>query len=198
MTKGFFREQSGAVVIETAFLFVLIITLIQLLVEFSIYKQQQTALERVNFVMAKVVRERNALYGASPLLVFKQSDLLTQNDVARLAELGKVLLQNSEYDFTLRVEAIVFADTANATNATVAAKTSTISTYSSGNSCTIPNLTPLSDYGRLSAWTNNGRWMPIYRVSLCMPRRNSFIEQTINRTLGFSEAITVSNIVLSR
>lgn len=192
MNKHFLREQSGAVIIEAAFLFVFVVILIQLMVEFSFRKQQQTALERVNFVLAKVVRERNALYDASPLLVFKQSDLLTQDDVDRLADFAQVFLKNSSFDFTLRVEATVF------TNVASGAVAESTSTFSAGNTCTIPNLTPLSDYGNLSAWTNNKRWMPIYRVSLCQPRMSSPIEKMINRTLGLSEVLTASNIVLSR
>jgi tight adherence protein F len=192
--QTFIRNRSGAVVIEAAFLLLFIGILIQLLIELTVRKLNQTELERVNFALAKVIRERGTLYDVDSSN-FKESNILTQDQVNDLALIGRKLIKTSapaQKNFTLRVEGAYFKTDSSSP------QIEKVIVYSYGNSCAIANAAPLSDYSNLSAWTINKRWMPIYRVSICVPRGNSAIERIINRSLGLSDTISVSNIVLSR
>lgn len=191
-TERFLCEERGAVAIEAGLYFVVFFLLCALLLDFSAVFLNKSYLERVTNSLASVVRERTAFYD--------EREELSQDDVDDLYKLASVLLEGSrlaDSHYQLVVEAVFFETSPSNAEKTVAS-TSTQSFSQGTATCNVPVSITSTQITDLSPWHTDGRWLPVYQITVCVPGGESLFKRllgTVGITIG---DLAVSNAVIPR
>ncbi|MGH1500337.1 tight adherence pilus pseudopilin TadF [Yersinia proxima] len=151
----------GAVIIEFIYITFIIIILIKILIFTSEHYSTVGKLDRISYSLSGMIRERTRLYGGD--------NKLTEEQVSQLRVLANKMLSNSglsESNVAITVETIHFNPTQSSeVEHKVINDTKSLS-FSFG-SCE-PDK-PLKALTQLSPFSNAGRWIPLYQVTLCLP-----------------------------
>lgn len=151
----------GAVIIEFIYITFIIIILIKILIFTSEHYSTIGKLDRISYSLSGMIRERTRLYGGD--------SKLTEEQVSQLRVLANKMLSNSglsESNVAITVETIHFNPTQSSeVEHKVINDTKSLS-FSIG-SCE-PDK-PLKALTQLSPFSNAGRWIPLYQVTLCLP-----------------------------
>lgn len=186
-TERFLCEERGAVAIEAGLYFVVFFLLCALLLDFSAVFLNKSYLERVTHSLASVVRERKVFYN--------ENEAISQQDANDLYALAGVLLEESrlaDSHYQLVVEAIFF-------QSSTSKKVASTQSFSSGTvTCNVPVSITSAQITDLSPWHTDGRWLPVYQITLCVPGGESLFKRllgTVGITIG---DLAVSNAVIPR
>lgn len=183
--KNILSDTQGAVIIEFSFIVLTMIIFIKGLISISEYYSTIGKLDRISYSLAGIIRERTRLY---------KNNELTQLQVNQLKKIADNMLSDSglsEANLAIKIETVHF----NATQSSEAEdkvidNTKSLS-FSSG-SCE-PDK-PLKALTQLSSFSNVGRWIPLYQVTLCLPADtwyNSLFNQAGNALSIKSSAMTI-------
>lgn len=189
----FLKQQKGVVALETGLLISAFLLVMAIAVDFGMVVLKQGKLERVNYSLTSILRERMTLYSNSGNYTQTQAEALSQAQVNELHLLGRKLIESEELG--MQVDVIYFdADKLERTVTSILSFTpnSTVVCRSPDKSMTsLQNLSPRS---------TSGRWMPLYRVTVCIPGNQSLFKRMLS--IGSSEKVTdelsVSNIAIPR
>lgn len=196
----FIRKENGAIAVEMAFVIIGFVLLLTVIVDFGVVMLRHSKLERVSASAASVFREREALYSENQALTKFVSEVIDQGQVDKLGLLTKKLM--GESDVAIRVDAIYFAS--GVTKAIDSSQTFYSGVLPSSPSnpsgqCG-PNIAPLENFIHLSPYSGLDRWMPLYRVTVCISGRVSLYKFITNN--GGNEktvdGLMSSNITLPR
>ncbi|CQH60722.1 tight adherence pilus pseudopilin TadF [Yersinia frederiksenii] len=147
----------GTVIVEFVFVVFIITLLINLMISVAAYQSTVGKLDRISYSIAGIVRERGSLYA---------DDIqLTQNQVAELKKLAEEMLLRSglqKNDIAMTVETLHFHATPPEIKSIDNNKTLSFSM----GAC--QPTQPLHKMIALSPYTNTGRWLPLYQVTLCL------------------------------
>lgn len=156
------------------------------LTSISEYYSTLGKLDRISYSLSGMIRERTRLYNGD--------NKLTEKQVSQLKMLADKMLSNSglsKPDVAITIETVHFNPTQSPTAENkVIDNTKTLS-FSIG-SCE-PDK-PLKELTQLSPFSNAGRWMPLYQVTLCLPAsswHNTLFSQRGNAISIKSSAITI-------
>lgn len=185
--KRFLRDDRGSVAVEATLYFMAFFLLCALLVDFSTVFLNKSYMERVNHSLASVVRERTVFYAGR--------EELTQQDVNQLYNLAGVLLQDSRlagrpYQLTIGVVFFQGAD--------IKAVSNTQSFSSGPVSCSGSLAMTSTQITDLSPPDANGRWLPVYQVTLCVPAGESLFKRVLSGVGMPIGDIFISNAVIPR
>ncbi len=151
--RSFVKNQQGVVVIEFAFVFIVMTAILAFMAD-SMQKQAiKGKLDRTTYSVASILRERTAFYHSE--------EKMTQNQVNQLSRLvTKLLPANTE--FGMQVELLPFLPQQYK-------RIDQPQMFSAGTGSIqcIPGK-PLEQIQNLSP-KSHLRWMPLYRVTLCLP-----------------------------
>lgn len=175
----------GAAIVEFVFVVFIITLLIKVLITVATYQATVGKLDRISYSIAGIVRERERLYGGN--------ERLSQAQYNELTELTKKMLSDSglsNRNITMKIENLSF------TNATGLKEPDIHNSpeYSSG-SC--EPTRSLKDMTQLSPYSNSGRWIPLYQVTLCLLPTASWYNMLINQG-GAATPITSSAVTIGR
>lgn len=183
--KNFLSDNQGAVIVEFSFIVLTMIIFIKGLISISEYYSTIGKLDRISYSLAGIIRERTRLY---------KNNELTQLQVNQLKKIADNMLSDSglsEANLAIKIETVHF----NATKSSVAEDKVIDNTKSSSfsiGSCE-PDK-PLKALSQLSSFSNVGRWIPLYQVTLCLPADtwyNSLFNQAGNALSIKSSAMTI-------
>lgn len=184
----FARESRGALIIEGSITLFLFISVIFIVIDLGSAFMTQSRLERASHSLASVLRERVALYG--------KNEEISEAQVKDLAKLAGVMLNRKA--LVVKVEAIYFKDDPVQTFDYAL-------TYSGAGSDRYTCRSRLPDIKTLapmSPWSSANRWMPLYRVSVCLPGEKSWFQSFVNGNSGIPDFVVeefiASNVVLPR
>lgn len=176
----------GAVIIEFIYITFIIIILIKILIFTSEHYSTIGKLDRISYSLSGMIRERTRLYGGD--------SKLTEEQVSQLRVLAHKMLSNSglsESNVAITVETIHFNPTQSSeVEHKVINDTKSLS-FSIG-SCE-PDK-PLKALTQLSPFSNAGRWIPLYQVTLCLPAStwyNALFNQGGNTNYIKSSSMTI-------
>jgi tight adherence protein F len=230
---NFFRNKDGILSIEFAACFCLFSLLVFIIYDVYSTIMLQNKLERANYTVASIFRERSAIYpivgnanSSNNYLTcirdlkscYKSHELFDDNQVQELRQLASLLLDR---DVAIKVDALfVLQDPRNPQDLR-RAKLATISSEScSAGACdsAISYFSSLPDMIRSSnSRTNNylklipyvqrtmdtatgltGRWIPLYRISMCIVNEESLYLKWVNSNRETTDAFPnlCSNIAL--
>lgn len=186
------RAEKGSVSVEFAIVMVSFILIMYLITDFGITITKQGRLERTSHSLATMLRERGALY--------QSNEDITQEEVDQLLSVGQKLL--NEPNLTITVDALYLAPNDSDPSNNALARVSKTLTFSAGNNkCQLTNKSiDISALKGLSPYaTSTGRWVPIYRVSVCIPNEASIFKRL---THAVNEEVlpdlATSDVVISR
>lgn len=186
------KNQRGAVTVEMAFVIMGFVFLLVMIVDFGTVMLRQSNLERTNTSLASVFREREALYHENYTLPKFAAEVITQEQTNQLGRLAVKLL--NEPDLSMRVEAVYFTNNPAITvDRTVA--------FTFGSTPCGQNLEPLTSFNHLSPYSGLNRWIPLYRVTTCIPGKASWYKKIISHddsNSGIVDGMIASNITLPR
>ncbi|WP_227734455.1 tight adherence pilus pseudopilin TadF [Yersinia proxima] len=179
-------DTHGAVIIEFIYITFIIIILIKILIFTSEHYSTIGKLDRISYSLSGMIRERTRLYGGD--------SKLTEEQVSQLRVLANKMLSNSglsESNVAITVETIHFNPTQSSeVEHKVINDTKSLS-FSIG-SCE-PDK-PLKALTQLSPFSNAGRWIPLYQVTLCLPAStwyNALFNQGGNTNYIKSSSMTI-------
>lgn len=183
------KEERGAVAVEAALYFVIFFMFCALLFDFSTIFINKGHLERINYSLASILRERARFYDGR--------EELNQTDIGQLDALAAQLLADSRIgnNYQLLVDAIYFEK--NSSNK----KRKLTHSFSSGAAdCGIQDwplnsdaLEALSPYGRDEKY-----WLPVYQVTICVPGGESLFRRFLSLGDKKLKNISVRNAVIPR
>lgn len=192
-----FKNQRGSVTVEMAFVIMGFVLILAIIVDFGVVMLRQSKLERTNASLASVFRERETFYRQTDnddnYLGKYASEEIDQAQATQLGLLGIELL--NEPDLSMRIDAVYFS--ADPLTPTVDRSL----TFYFGSSQCGPNIAPLADLTHLSPFSGFNRWMPLYRVTTCIPGRTSWYKNIISPNLpneNTVDSMMISNITLPR
>ncbi|AKG69860.1 hypothetical protein WN53_12470 [Serratia fonticola] len=186
------KNDKGSITIEFSVVILCFILVMYLVSDFGIEIAKKGRLERLNHSLASMLRERKALYHSN--------EDITQEEVDQLLLVAQSLFPGTR--LTLKVDALYLSpNLINPSNNTLANISQILSFHSGGSECQweqwsvdISALKGLSPYA-----SSSGRWVPIYRVSACIPNESSLFKRLAST---FNDEvlpnITTSSIVISR
>lgn len=187
----FSNNEKGAVAVEAALYFVVFFMFCAILYDFSTVFINKGHLERINYSLTSILRERSRFY--------EGREEVSQNDVNQLDVLAAKLLSDSRIgnNYHLQVDAVYF----NAEKDRKVVRLIQSFTGSSNNcelqdSLNLDALISLSPYG--SYGNEEKYWLPVYQVTLCIPKGESLFKRFLSigdKKLG---RIIVSNAVIPR
>lgn len=154
-------NNNGSVIIEFSFIVFIMIIFMKILMSISEYYSTIGKLDRISYSLAGIVRERTLLYSNNSELT-----RLQVNQLKKVAE--NMLLHSglSKYSLSIKVEKIHFNTTqSSSTENKIIDNTKSLS-FNIG-SCEPDKL--LRELTQLSSFSNAGRWIPLYQVTLCLP-----------------------------
>ena len=160
--------------------------LIKLFISVTEYQSTIGKLDRISYSLAGIIRERNRLYS--------DDEMLTQNNVNDLASLANNMLLTSgisSNNFAITVETLHFNPTESAAPGNKIINDTKSEEFSVGTCHPIRSLREMSD---LSPYSNRGRWVPLYQVTLCLPAPTGYqalFSQTESIPILRSSAITI-------
>ena len=231
-SNNFFHNKNGALSIEFAFCFLLFTILVFIIYDVYVTLILQNKLERANYTVASVFRERSTLYQdklksssdvynadlcSSKETCYDSYELFDSEQVKEMEELASSLLNNRE--IALKIEALFILQdpnnpgdlnkarlvTAQGEDCPTAACNNSIKSYF--NSLPAMN-NPSNNYQQLAPYVPKlvdssiamtGRWVPLYRVSMCIVNEESLYLRWINSNRKDSGGIVpnlCSNVVV--
>lgn len=228
-TNNFIGNQKGALSIEFAAVFCLFILLMMMIYDIYSSITLQSKLERVNYTAASLFRERSALYpviddqyNAEDLSLCRNNsgscfltyELFDKAQVNQLKDLASFLL-NRPVEVTIDALFILQdknspGNLANAQLVSLNQNTCTSANCSdkaslSGYFGSLPSMDDLqNDYAKLVPYVSRlsgGRWIPLYRVSMCVINEESFYLKWLNsdrKTSQYLPNLCSNVVVLSR
>lgn len=183
------KNERGTVAVEAAFYFVIFFMFCALLFDFSTVFINKGHLERINYSLASILRDRSRFYD--------DREELSQKDVIQLDALAAQLLKDSRIGshYQLLVEAIYFKEDVTAQELKLT------QSFSSGSAdCGIQDrpldlnaLSVLSPYG-----SDEKRWLPVYLITICVPGGESLFRHFLNLGDPKLSSILISNAVVPR
>lgn len=160
--------------------------LIKLFISVTEYQSTIGKLDRISYSLAGIIRERNRLYS--------DDEMLTQNNVNDLVSLANNMLLTSgisSNNFAITVETLHFNPTESAAPGNKIINDTKSEEFSVGTCHPIRSLREMAD---LSPYSNRGRWVPLYQVTLCLPAPTGYqalFSQTESIPILRSSAITI-------
>ncbi|OCG77002.1 tight adherence pilus pseudopilin TadF [Gilliamella sp. Occ4-3] len=234
-SDNFFRNKDGIISIEFAACFCLFSLLVFIIYDTYSSIMLQNRLERANYTVASIFRERSAIYPvikgstvqevaalcADSNTCFNSHELFDGTQVEELSRLASSLLNGR--NVTLKVDSLfIFQDVANPKSLAHAQLVNlSVGSCSSGvcndggvgdyfNS--LPSMTDnsnnsLTDYSKLVPYVERvvdpttglaGRWIPLYRVSMCIVNEESLYLKWFNSSRKATDTLPnlCSNIVV--
>lgn len=182
----FIKNNSGSAIIEFSLVIFIIMLLIKLFISVTEYQSTTGKLDRISYSLAGIIRERNRLYS--------DDEMLTQNNVNDLASLANNMLLTSgisSNNFAITVETLHFNPTESAAPGNKIINDTKSEEFSVGTCHPIRSLREMAD---LSPYSNRGRWVPLYQVTLCLPAPTGYqalFSQTESIPILRSSAITI-------
>lgn len=182
----FIKNNSGSAIIEFSLVIFIIMLLIKLFISVTEYQSTIGKLDRISYSLAGIIRERNRLYS--------DDEMLTQNNVNDLASLANNMLLASgisSNNFAITVETLHFNPTESAAPGNKIINDTKSEEFSVGTCHPIRSLREMAD---LSPYSNRGRWVPLYQVTLCLPAPTGYqalFSQTESIPILRSSAITI-------
>lgn len=195
-TKKFFYDKLGALSIEFIMVALAVFFLIIIAFDFGFLFLQQGKIERINHSLASILREREALYSNNGKLGKYESEYVTQQDVDQLAKLAIKLLGRN--DIALKVEQLHFS--LNIEERSIDEnRTNQIDAHNLNGQCLL-KMKPLKEFQEYSVKSKLNRWIPLYRITLCVPAKKSIFKKIINKMEGTEivNELSISNIVVPR
>ncbi|HHL2561908.1 TPA: tight adherence pilus pseudopilin TadF [Yersinia enterocolitica] len=186
--KNLLSDTHGAVIIEFSFIVFIMIIFMKVLLSFSEHYSTIGKLDRISYSLAGIVRERAILY--------KNYNELTQTQVNQLKELAENMLSNSglfESNLTIKIETVHFNPTQSST---VENKVIDNTKSLSFNVGPCEPDKPLNKLTELSSFSNAGRWIPLYQVTLCLSINTWY--NTLFNQKGTASSINSSAITIER
>lgn len=182
---SFLKANKGSIIVEAAFIFSFLSIITVAILEYGYWLAMKSQVERVNYSISSIIRERNSLYG--------KRDIFTNNDVKEIYELAKNLTYHRfDSGLCIRVEAIHFTG----------AEKKTISSlqkldYGSKlcNSLTLPAIKNKIEY---SLYSSRNRWLPLYQVSLIIPTPKGTLNTLLKGVGILPEYVTAHTILIVR
>jgi tight adherence protein F len=183
--KRTFLSARGSVYIEAAFILPVVVAVLIASLEYGFRFAWQSKVERINYALASVFRERAMLYSSD--------ETISQPQANQLADLAVVMLgEQYRSQLCLIVESLSFR---NKKDAREVAHYQTFSV--NGSQCKAANR-PLTTFASVSPMTIRGRWLPLYQVTLSVPAPEGMLHKLLKNTQALSTRVTVSNVVLAR
>ena len=237
-SKNFFHNKNGSLTIEFAFCFLLFTIIVFIIYDVYTTIILQNKLERANYTVASVFRERSTLYKdriknegevynaylcSDRWNCYVSSELFDSQQVNEMSNLASSLLNNREV--ALKVEALfILQDPKNQGDLKKAKLVSfgknllSCSNGGCSNSSikshfdSLPAMDkPSNNYQQLAPYVPKlidssikltGRWIPLYRVSMCIVNEESLYLKWINSNRQGSSGIVPNLcsdvVVLSR
>lgn len=154
-------NNNGSVIIEFSFIVFIMIIFMKILMSISEYYSTIGKLDRISYSLAGIVRERTLLYSNNSELT-----KLQVNQLKKVAE--NMLLHSglSKYSLSIKVEKIHFNTTQSSSTENKIIDNMKSLSFNIG-SCEPDKL--LRELTQLSSFSNAGRWIPLYQVTLCLP-----------------------------
>ncbi|MEQ9723676.1 tight adherence pilus pseudopilin TadF [Yersinia alsatica] len=187
-SKNIIINTCGAMIIEFSLVFLIIALFIKSMISIAEHYSTIGKLDRVSYSLAGIIRERSQLYN--------DNNTLTQEQVNQLKDLAESMLLNSNitsHDLAIRVDTIHFnqSQSSDIENRVIDdIKTSSFSVGSCESDTSLIGLT------HLSSFSNAGRWIPLYQVTLCFPAAPWY--RTLLNQNGSAIAIKSSSITVER
>jgi tight adherence protein F len=186
--SSFRKSESGIVSVEAAGYFIVFFMLCAFLSDWSVVFLDKSRIERVNNSISTVLRERNVLYSGQ--------EEISDDNAEELFNLAEKLMENSRVagrDYAVTIDAVYFSDNNKVLQV---AKTDTFTKSRGG--CQV-NKPAVGNIVQLSAWSaDEGRWLPVYQVTLCVKGKSSLFMQ-LGNLIGFTVGdLSVSNVVVPR
>lgn len=155
------------------------------IIEYGSWLVMKSQVERVNYSIASVFRERNALYA--------KNEIFSKDEVKNIYELAKNLTYH-RYDegLCLRIEAIHFADSEKK-NINIHQNME----YGSGL-CKKLSSSSLDKKIEFSPYSNRKRWIPLYQVSLIIPTPKGSLNTLLKSVDILPEYVSTHTILLAR
>lgn len=187
-SKNIIINTSGAMIIEFSLVFLIIALFIKSMISIAEHYSTIGKLDRISYSLAGVIRERSQLY--------HDDNILTQQQVNQLHDLAESMLLNSNipsHDLAIRVDTIHFKQpqSSDIENRVI----DDIKTLSFSVGSCEPD-SPLRGLTHLSSFSNAGRWIPLYQVTLCFPAASWY--STLLNQNGPAIAIKSSSITVER
>jgi tight adherence protein F len=188
----FLKEEEGALSVEFAAVFFGFILIIFLVYDVYTTIALQNKLDRSTYSASTIFRQRPLFFSGEKYI--EQIDQLQVNQLQNL-----LISMMDEEQIQLRVDLLTVKSNESMPNDIVSAhKTVTTVCSSSGcNSAYFSKLPDLSSYHNLTVYSKLNRWIPLYRVSACMPNSGSLYTRMSNSINNINELCT-SSIVISR
>lgn len=186
--RNLLSDTHGAVIVEFSFIVFIIIIFIKALLSVSEYYSTIGKLDRISYSLAGIVRERTILY--------KNYNELTEEQVSQLRILANKMLSNSglsEPSVAITIETVHFNPTQSPAVENKVIDDAKSLSFRIG-SCE-PDK-PLSKLTQLSSFSNVGRWIPLYQVTLCLSTDTWY--NTLFNQAGASTSIKSSAITIER
>lgn len=177
--------EKGSIIVEAAFIFSFLSILTVAIIEYGSWLALKSQVERVNYSIASVIRERGQLYG--------QRGAFSDKDVKEIYELAKSLtLHRYDSQLCFRVEAIHFSPSSHKTIINQQKLD-----YGSGlcHSLSIPALKNKSQF---SPFSTRSRWLPLYQVSLILPAPKGALNKLLQGVDLLPEYVSAHTILLVR
>ncbi|MFQ0994477.1 tight adherence pilus pseudopilin TadF [Gilliamella sp. BG2] len=234
-SDNFFRNRDGIISIEFAACFCLFSLLVFIIYDTYSSIMLQNRLERANYTVASIFRERSAIYPvtngstvqdvaalcADPNSCFNSHELFDDTQVEELSQLASSLLNGRKV--TLRVDSLfIFQDVTNPKSLAHAQLVNLSASSCSSGVCndggigdyftSLPSMTgdldnSLTDYSKLVPYVERtadpitgltGRWIPLYRVSMCIVNEESLYLKWFNSSRKATDTLPnlCSNIVV--
>ncbi|CNI66698.1 tight adherence pilus pseudopilin TadF [Yersinia intermedia] len=184
----FIKNNNGSAIIEFSFVILIIMLLIKLLISVTEHQSTIGKLDRISYSLAGIVRERNRLYS--------DDKMLTQNNVNDLTNLAHNMLSTSgisSNNFAITVATLHFNPTESAEPNNKIIDDTKSEEFSVGTCHPITSLREMAD---LSPYSNRGRWVPLYQVTLCLPVPTGY--QTLFNPVGSIPILKSSAITIER
>lgn len=236
-SNNFFHNKNGALPIEFAFCFLLFSILVFIIYDVYVTLMLQNKLERANYTVASVFRERSTLYQdklksshdvykaglcSSNKTCYDSYELFDSEQVKEMRNLASSLMNNRE--IAVQIEALFILQDPNNPGDLKKAKLVAaqgkdfLSCPPSGCNGSIKSYfnslpamnNPSSNYQQLAPYVPKlvdssiamtGRWVPIYRVSMCIVNEESLYLRWIKSNRKDSDVmpnLCSSVVVLSR
>lgn len=186
--KNIIADTRGAVIIEFVFVFLIIALFMKLIISMAEHYSTMGKLDLTSYSLAGIIRERSQLYDGDNILSQEQV-----NQLKRLADNMLLNAGNSNLDFSIKVETVHFNPTgSSAIENKIIDNTKSLSF---GVGACEPKK-PLRELIQLSTFSNAGRWIPLYQVTLCS-LNTSWYNRLLNQE-GPDSAIKSSSITVER
>ncbi|WP_241592413.1 tight adherence pilus pseudopilin TadF [Rosenbergiella epipactidis] len=179
------KDNRGSIVVEAAFIFSFLSIITVASLEYGFWLAAKSQVERVNYSLASLVRERTQFYG--------KRESFSNNDIQQLYELAKSLTYHRyDKELCLRVEAIGFTP---AVKKTISYQQKLDYGSTLCNSITTP---PLKNSIEFSPFSSRQRWLPLYQVTLILPTPKGTLHRILKSVDLLPEYVSAYTILLAR